>query len=124
MHLKEDPHYYDGAKDKARQTINRHKAEDPLYQQKITAKSRTTKKKNYGDENYMQFGSNSFYDLMRAKHGDPHWNNPEKNMQTCMDKYGTPTYMPYGSQKFKERMIELYGVEHNSQVHDIRVKQH
>lgn len=71
----------------------------------------------------MHFGSKSFYSLMESRHGDPHWNNPEKNKQTCMERYGTPTYMPYGSRQFKDRMIELYGVEHNSQVHEFRIKQ-
>ena len=71
----------------------------------------------------MDFGNQSFYDMMKKRHGDPHWNNPEKNKQTCLNRYGTITYMPYGSKKFKNRMIELYGVEHNSQCHDLRIKQ-
>lgn len=71
----------------------------------------------------MCFGNKSFYDLKEQRYGNPFWNNPQKIKQTCMEKYGSPTYMPYGSERFKNRMIELYGVEHNSQVHEFRLKQ-
>lgn len=138
--LEKNPHYYDSAiqsaiqtnierygglfnPQKAKQTREKHKQENPNYYADIFVKSQHTKKIKYGDEHYMEFGSQSFYAMMEDKHGDPHWNNPEKNAKTCLERYGSVVFMPYGSQKFKDRMVELYGVEHSSQCHNIRLKQ-
>lgn len=51
------------------------------------------------------------------------YNNTKQNKKTCLEKYGREMFMPYGSDEFKQRMIEKYGVAHNSQVREIRLKQ-
>lgn len=119
--LKLDSHYYDESKQRAKTTIEKHKAEDPQYQEKIITKCKATKKKNHGDENYVNV--EKCRQTKMKNHGNPNWNNYEKARQTCITLYGMPSYMPYGSQRFKDRMIELYGVEHNSQCHEFRIKQ-
>lgn len=47
-------------------------------------------------------------------HGDPNWNNMEKNRQTCRDKYGVEYswQADVTKQKSKETLLRNYGVDH------------
>lgn len=57
----------------------------------IYAKRRKTCKELYGDEYYMQFGSESFHSNLANKHGDPNYSNHEQARQTCLKRYGYAT---------------------------------
>lgn len=136
--LAEDPHCYDESykhgvqtrirkygdscnSKKAKETREKHKAEDPEFQAKINSKIKATKARNYGNPNYVNVEKG--LKTKNDKYGDSHWNNPKKNAETCIDRYGHLVAMRYGSIEFKAAMKKKYGVEHNSQVHEFRVKQ-
>ena len=75
----------------------------------------------YGDENYVNI--RKMKETKFRKYGDENWNNVEKTRQTNIERYGTPAPNAYGSDRYKQAMMRKYGVEHNSQVHEFRLKQ-
>lgn len=82
--------------DKIIATRNKHKAEDPQYQEKINAKVKQTKFEKYGDENY---------------------NNIDKIKETNLKCYGVENVFQSETvkQKIKETNLKNLGVEYPKQ---------
>lgn len=139
--IKENPNYWKDRQQKTRLTqikngtfstlskkeyppklsIEEKLAIDPQYYEKISLKCKHTKLERYGDENYVNVEKCKQTKLER--YGDANYNNSEQNKKTCLERYGREIFMPYGSDEFKQLMIEKYGVAHNSQVREFRLKQ-
>jgi len=92
-------------------------------------KSKQTRKRKYGDENYRnpeknkktcmeRYGvehvlqNNSFKEKLKQtkieRYGDEKYNNREKSKNTCLEKYGNEEYN--NIEKYKKTCLERYGV--------------
>ena len=67
-------------------TVKKLVEQNPNYWKERDAKSKATKKKHYGNENYMAFGSKEFKDRLEQLHGDRNYRNIEKMKQTMKAK--------------------------------------
>lgn len=67
-------------------------------------KSKQTKKEKYGDENYTN--REQAYITNENLHGDKFWNNPSKNIQTCLEKYGETN--PMKVESIKKEFFKKY----------------
>lgn len=83
-----------GRSDEVKQQLRKQKQEsykrilenDPDFWKRRAEKSKKTRFKHYGDENYMSFGSPEFKQLMKERHGDENYHNIEKVKQTNANK--------------------------------------
>lgn len=104
-------------------------------------KRKKTCLEKYGDENYSQFGSQSFKNNLLEKYGDENYNNREQAKQTCLERYGVDHNFKvvgfteksvktkrekYGNasnyEKTKKTNLIKYGVEHPGQSAEIQNK--
>lgn len=104
-------------------------------------KRKKTCLEKYGDENYSQFGSQSFKNNLLEKYGDENYNNRKQAKQTCLERYGVDHNFKivgfteksvkikcekYGNasnyEKTKKTNLIKYGVEHPGQSVEIQNK--
>lgn len=60
--------------------------ENPNYWKDRYEKAKQTKKRLFGDENYMNFGSPSYKSRIKEKYGDENYNNRQKAVETYQNK--------------------------------------
>ena len=101
--LKADPEWAANVAKKQRETIAKHKREDPDYEQKRILKTRATKLHKYGDEFYT---------------------GKEKRLETLMNKYGVTNVFQLEAvkEKIKASLVEKYGVEYSMQLDSFKEK--
>lgn len=95
-----------------------HVAKDPLRE----IKSKETRKKKYGDENYRNM--EKVFKTKTERYGNPTYVNPEKQAETCMQKYGVKTtaLVPEFIEKRKLTCKEKYNTEWAISAPEVRQK--
>ena len=93
-----------------KQSRQKHTDEDPMFKDKIVAKSKQTRFEKYGDENYNNRSQISAT-KQRKKNEDPDYYSQQvaKGKQTKLEKYGDENYN--NKEKRKKTSLECYGDE-------------
>ena len=90
---------------KAKESFERHQIEDPCWYDKVDAKRKATNLK---------------------MHGNPKWNNMEKNVQTCLNRYGVDNVRKtvFCKQQIKQTKKDKYGNENYVNVEKAKITNH